>query len=601
MYDVLRKPVSDKQSAGRASEETVRTQIDDNAPVSFGTGIGILSRKSSCSCGGRCPSCRSGPDASNLRVSQPTDAAEIEADQIADRVMRMAVRDAKPKSNLSHTPNSIQRKCDSCMDEEDKETISRKPLPSRAAVPAQSPEHVRSAIGSTGWPLDAGTRNFFEPRLGYDLGRVRIHTGSTAAQSARMVVARAYTLGNDIVFGSGEYSPETERGRTLLAHELAHTTQQTDRSTAIKRTPTFGTSTDRIHDDLLDRYARETGQSRDTVTQHDPGYEAWLLAGAFSVNQATYLGLVNSAIGRISGNLVDNETLATTVVPILRAMAAGPVWKNARGTASGGGSISHTIGTTALNLTLILNDSPDPLQPAGLFSHGRSLTDASIEIFIRKNPTIEDLMQTLYHESMHMASWLINRPTSALGVAATGRTGPRGAAATLDLARSTTQISSVRLWLDTLAQSVNARRSAGAQITAANLDETARWLVEEINVRVETEVFRLAEETQGFLATRGPLVYIQPGPNWQINTAMVDRYVFDFSHTFLPTDRAGLTAVDQQTLATLLQILEGIYQSRVRRRFSQAPYLVGRGIPRAPFTYTPPPLTPPTFRPLPVP
>jgi hypothetical protein len=159
----------------------------------------------------------------------------------------------------------------------------------------------------------------------------------------------------------------------------------------------------------------------------------------------------------------------------------------------------------------------------------------------------------------------------------------------------------VRLWLDTLSQSVNARRSAGAQITAANLDQMSRWLVEEINVRVETEVFRLAEETQRLMATRGPLVYVQPGPNWQINTAMVDRYVFDFSQVFLPTDRAGLTATDRQTLSTLLQILEGIYQNRVRRRFSQAPYLPGRGMPRAPFTWTPPPLTPPPLRPLPLP
>lgn len=548
--------------------------------------------------GGRL-SCEASTD--SLKLSQPNYAAEIEADAIADRVMRMSVGDAEPKSNLSYTPNAIHRKCASCEDEENEETILRRPLPSSVGVPSQSPNHIRRAINSSGRPLDLKTRNFFEPCLGYDLGGVRIHTDSSAGRSASRVNARAYTIGNDIVFGGGEYDPETERGKYLLAHELAHTIQQDNQGNAIRRTPIFGTGTDRIHGDLLDQYAHDIGQARDTVTQHDPGYEAWILAGALSVDKATYLWLINSAIGRMSGNLVDSETLATTVVPILRAMAGNPVWKDPRGNTSGGSSISHTIGTTTLNLTLILNDDPDPLRPAGLFNPGTSATDVNIEVFIRKNATIEELMQTLYHESMHMASWLINRPTSALGVQATGRSGPRGAAAILDLARSTTQISSVRLWLDALAQSVNGRRSAGAQITAANLDQMARWLVEEINVRVETEVFRLAEETQGFLATRGPLVYIQPGPNWQINTGMVDRYVFDFSQVFLPTDRAGLTAVDQQTLATLLQILEGIYQSRVRRRFSQAPYLVGRGIPRAPFTYTPPPLTPPTFRPLPLP
>ena len=540
MHSVLGKQANDSHSARRTSDVSAETQIGDTITPSL-TGMPVLLRKSSCSCGGGCPSCK---------------------------------------------------------DKENKETIRRKPLPSSAGVLLQSPDHVRSAINSSGRPLDLNTRNFFEPRFGYDLSSVRIHTDSSAGRSASRIDARAYTIGNDIVFGEGEYDPETESGKSLLAHELAHTTQQ---SNAIRRQSISGAGTDRIHGDILDQYARETGQSRDTVSQHDPGYAAWLSARTFSVNQTTYLGLINSAIGRISGNLVDNETLASTVVPILRAMAGNPVWKNPLGNTSGGGSISHTIGSTTLNLTLILNDDPNPLRPAGLFNHGTSATDANIEVFIRKNATIEELMETLYHESMHLASWLINRPTSALGVRAAGHFGPTGAAATLDLARSQAQISSVRLWLDTLSQSVNSRRSTGAQITAANLDQMSRWLVEEINVRVETEVFRLAEETQRLMATRGPLVIVQPGPNWQINTAMVDRYVFDFSQVFLPTDRAGLTVTDRQTLATLLQILEGIYQNRVRRRFSQAPYLTGRGIPRAPFTWTPPPLTPPTLRPLPLP
>jgi hypothetical protein len=111
--------------------------------------------------------------------------------------------------------------------EEDDETkLQRKSLPSGGGVPSQSPAHVSNAISSGGQPLDLQTRSFFEPRLGYDLSSVRIHTDSTANQSARAIDARAYTLGKDIVFGAGEYAPSASAGRRLLAHEVAHIVQQ---------------------------------------------------------------------------------------------------------------------------------------------------------------------------------------------------------------------------------------------------------------------------------------------------------------------------------------------------------------------------------------
>lgn len=61
----------------------------------------------------------------------------------------------------------------------------------------------------------------------YDFGRVRIHTDGQAAESARAVDALAYTVGNDIVFGVGQYAPRTHSGQRLLAHELTHVLQQT--------------------------------------------------------------------------------------------------------------------------------------------------------------------------------------------------------------------------------------------------------------------------------------------------------------------------------------------------------------------------------------
>jgi hypothetical protein len=65
-----------------------------------------------------------------------------------------------------------------------------------------------------------------EARFGHDFSRVRVHSDAPAAESADAVQARAYTVGNDIVFGRGEYAPGTAKGRRLMAHELTHVVQQ---------------------------------------------------------------------------------------------------------------------------------------------------------------------------------------------------------------------------------------------------------------------------------------------------------------------------------------------------------------------------------------
>lgn len=87
------------------------------------------------------------------------------------------------------------------------------------------PEHVAGALQSPGQSLDPTVRAQMEARLGRDLRDVRLHTDLPAAESARKLDSRAYTLGQDIVFGPGQYAPQTARGRRLLAHELIHTLQ----------------------------------------------------------------------------------------------------------------------------------------------------------------------------------------------------------------------------------------------------------------------------------------------------------------------------------------------------------------------------------------
>ncbi|HEV7388488.1 MAG TPA: DUF4157 domain-containing protein [Gemmatimonadaceae bacterium] len=79
---------------------------------------------------------------------------------------------------------------------------------------------------SEGQSLPTRTRAYFEPRFGEDFSQVRIHNDRAAEDSARSVNALAYTVGRDVVFGSGQYAPETTDGRRLLAHELTHVVQQ---------------------------------------------------------------------------------------------------------------------------------------------------------------------------------------------------------------------------------------------------------------------------------------------------------------------------------------------------------------------------------------
>ena len=133
------------------------------------------------------------PLQAQLAIGSIDDPYEREADRIADQVMRMSV----PQRSASGSPS-----------------------------PKKVPNNVHEVLRSTGQPLDTETRDFMEPRFKWDFGDVRIHSDSQAAQSARDVGARAYTVGNDIAFGDNQYAPGTTQGRHLLAHELAHVVQQ---------------------------------------------------------------------------------------------------------------------------------------------------------------------------------------------------------------------------------------------------------------------------------------------------------------------------------------------------------------------------------------
>jgi hypothetical protein len=86
---------------------------------------------------------------------------------------------------------------------------------------------IDGVVGSgRGEPLDDGTRQDMESRLGHDFSDVRVHRDAEATRSAQAMNAHAYTVGTDVVFQGDRYSPGTQEGKHTLAHELTHVMQQ---------------------------------------------------------------------------------------------------------------------------------------------------------------------------------------------------------------------------------------------------------------------------------------------------------------------------------------------------------------------------------------
>lgn len=149
-----------------------------------------------------------------LTISSPGDIYEQEADRIADQIM--------------HTPVKLQRACAcgaACPKCQTKR-LQTKRIESSHSEQTTVPPIVHDALRSSGQPLDPATRAFMEPRFGHDFSQVRIHTDPKAATSSQSIQALAYTAGRDIVFAADQYSPHSEHGKRLLAHELAHVVQQ---------------------------------------------------------------------------------------------------------------------------------------------------------------------------------------------------------------------------------------------------------------------------------------------------------------------------------------------------------------------------------------
>jgi hypothetical protein len=159
--------------------------------------------------------------------------------------------DAPQSTFFQPAPSAINRKCDKC-EEEDKQAhrmtdkkeeddkhlqrntdkkedddkkLQKKEGGGQPAPVANASGYIK-ALNAGGQALPKNVNQFFKQRMGYGFHHVKVHTGNEAAKSAKELNAKAYTIGEHIVFNEGQYQPETYEGRKLLAHELTHVLQQ---------------------------------------------------------------------------------------------------------------------------------------------------------------------------------------------------------------------------------------------------------------------------------------------------------------------------------------------------------------------------------------
>ena len=182
----------------------------------------------------------SGAIQAKLKIGQPNDKYEQEADRVAEQVMSMPELQVQRQPEEEEEEEEIQAKPISEQitplvqrqaeeeEEEEEELFQTKEVPGQAPEVTPDLESRIHSLKGYGQPLPKSVRAFFEPRFGYDFSQVRIHTDGGAAETARALNAQAFTTERDVVFGSSQYSPDTTAGKKLLAHELTHVVQQSD-------------------------------------------------------------------------------------------------------------------------------------------------------------------------------------------------------------------------------------------------------------------------------------------------------------------------------------------------------------------------------------
>jgi len=188
-----------------------------------------------------------------LTMGTPGDVYEQEADATADKVMSMSHSQVQRQSDEEevHTTSMNEEEVQSSLGKEEvqmspeddelhfqsmeEDTVQGKGTVQREGLSDSLSSQIQG-IKSGGQPMPKASRDFFEPRFGADFSNVKIHNDSTAHETSAAINAKAYTLGNHVAFGKGQYNPESSEGKHLMAHELTHVVQQGGAPSHISKT-----------------------------------------------------------------------------------------------------------------------------------------------------------------------------------------------------------------------------------------------------------------------------------------------------------------------------------------------------------------------------
>ncbi len=281
------------------------------------------------------------PLQAKLKINEPNDRFEREADNMAEHVMHAperTVSHAGANSGFNETVN-LQR-----TEIEEDEELQRSTEPSdvedenlQMAQVQQSdeeeevdtttaqrkPSHQTSQSASTGFesklqalkaaggrPLDTPIRQFMENRFARSFSQVRIHTGPAAESLAKQASARAFTVGRHLVFGNGEYRPGVEQGMRLVAHELTHVLQQQGGLHSVQREilEQAGESDSRSNTDLLQLIRNMMDMDGAAVPTEVANFSSELIGAALRSPDGN---LLRAMTGASAANVSTERTIET--------------------------------------------------------------------------------------------------------------------------------------------------------------------------------------------------------------------------------------------------------------------------------------------------
>ncbi len=201
-----------------------------------------------------------------LAIGQVNDSYEKEADSIANKVIGTSTQTNSLVSQISPLNTSAtQRKTNTNGSNSNSKNLM---------ASSQLESKINTSKGG-GNAMDTDIQTEMSQKFGTNFGDVRIHTDQTSIQMNRQLGAKAFTVGNNIYFNQGQYSPNNQQGKHLLAHELTHVVQQQGIQ-QIQKTPDFGGGTAGLHEDLTRQYSQETGVPYEPGLQYTEGYRLWL-------------------------------------------------------------------------------------------------------------------------------------------------------------------------------------------------------------------------------------------------------------------------------------------------------------------------------------